>query len=253
MEASTTSDHDLERQGYAVYERVCPGGDVFRIRSAISKIVQEVQPQSLFEPETRQLSEAVSLTPTGLAIDRLFKLCPHLVSTVLRPEVIASLRTVLGSDMRLELVGAAVSDETRPFFRWHTHIGGVEERERLREQAWPAVDGVRRVLCLLYLDDLDEDGGPLLVLPRRVGDPTAPPGDIDARSWPGEAEIRAPAGTVVALDQCTWHAARSRRGTGLRMFVGAYFAAADEPWPEWGDRAMHTVRTTDRLFRSLVR
>lgn len=224
--------------GYAVFPHACEPSAVATLVEAIEGIVREVEPPALYAQDTVHVRDDVSITPTGLAISRLLGRRPDLAPLVLAPVVIDAIREVLGPDMRLELAGAVVSDASRPFFRWHTHIDGEEEGSRYRGGTWPVVDAVKRVLTLLYLCDLDDESGPLLVLPREVGDPTAPPASIDDPRWPGQVEVRARAGTLVALEQCTWHAAWSKKGAGHRIFVGCYFAAADAPVPAWADASL---------------
>ncbi|HJL19318.1 MAG TPA: phytanoyl-CoA dioxygenase family protein [Sandaracinaceae bacterium LLY-WYZ-13_1] len=226
---------DLRERGYAVFPDLLDAARVRVLREAVEELVAVAAPDAFYAPDTRPVTDRVAITPTGVAHDRLLSARPDLRPTVLPERLLAPLREVLGGDLRVELVGAVISDHTRPFFRWHTHIGGVEEGERNRRGAWPAVEGVHRVLTLLYLDDLDDESGPLLVLPRRVGDPTAPPHPLDEPRWPGAVELRPRAGTLVALEQCTWHAAYSRRSPGHRRLIGGYFGAADTPVPDWAD------------------
>lgn len=221
-----------------MFEDVLDAAQVGRLRDAIEALARAIDPPAYHSAETRVLSDAAMLAAPGLAIHRLLGQRPELAPLVLHPPVVDALRGVLGHDMVLELAGAVVSDQSRPFFTWHTHIDGEDEGARLRAGTWPAVTRPERVLTLLYLDDLDEEAGPLYVYPRRVGDPTAPPGDPNARRWEGQIELRPRAGTLVALEQCTWHAAASRQSPGHRVFVGCYFAAADARRPEWADAAL---------------
>jgi ectoine hydroxylase-related dioxygenase (phytanoyl-CoA dioxygenase family) len=239
-------------QGYASFEGVCTPDEVGRLREGIEALVREAGSPVLHSVKSQPLNDWAMLTSTGLALHRALHRRPDFVDLVLKAPVLDAVRAVLGEDMRIEVAGAVVSDAARPFFTWHTHIDGVDEGERVRAGHWPNVHRARRVLTLLYLDDLDEEGGPLLVLPRRLGDPTRPPGDLDVPDWPGHVELRVRAGTLVALEQCTWHAARSRRRPGLRMLFGCYFAAADEPPGAHTDPDIRNVPSCDPVFRSLV-
>ncbi|MCB9595966.1 MAG: phytanoyl-CoA dioxygenase family protein [Sandaracinaceae bacterium] len=226
---------ELVERGYAVFEGFADPAAVEALRAAIEELVVEIDPPRFYASPTEVLSDDVVVTSPGLAISRLLHARPALRPLVLRPELATTMRATLGDDAVLELAGAVVSDATRPFFRWHTHIDGEDEGERVKRGAWPAIADPLRVLTLLYLQDLDDDVGPLYVFPRRVGDPTPPPHDLDAHDWPGMVELRPRAGTLVALEQCTWHAADSLRGPGHRIFVGCYFAAARAERPDWAD------------------
>ena len=43
---------------------------------------------------------------------------------ILAPRVVAAARSLLGPDVRLELTGAVICDESRPFFTWHNRVEG---------------------------------------------------------------------------------------------------------------------------------
>lgn len=231
----------LRERGFAVLEDLVDPAGVAALRSSIDELVRAIDPPRFYASPTEVLSEDAVITSPGLALSRLLRARPALRPLVLPRALLDAMRAALGDDATIELAGAVVSDATRPFFRWHTHIDGVDEGERVKRGAWPRVDALDRVLTLLYLQDLDDDVGPLYVLPRRVGDPTPPPHDLDLREWPGMIELRPRAGTLVALEQCTWHAAGSLRGPGHRMFVGCYFAAARAPRAAWADPELSGV------------
>lgn len=231
----------LREQGYSVFEGFADAAAVATLREAIEALVAEIAPPRLYASPSEVLSAGVVVTSPGLAISGLLALRPALAPLVLNAALADAMRATLGDDAVCELAGAVVSDATRPFFSWHTHIDGEDEGERVKRGAWPPIREPLRVLTLLYLQDLDERTGPLFVLPRRVGDPTPPPHDLSLRDWPGMVELRPRAGTLVALEQCTWHAAGSLHGPGLRTFVGCYFAAAQAPPPAWADAALRAT------------
>ena len=229
---------DIVERGFAVFEDVVDPEGVQTLRRAVDEMLEVIDPPRYYAAQTEMVSDNVAVTSTGLAISRILDTRPELRPRMVHAPVLDALREVLGDDMRLELAGAVVSDETRPFFRWHTHIDGEEEGSRVRVGAWRPVEGVERVLTLLYLQDLDDTTGPLYVLPRRAGDPTPPPHDLDAQEWPGMIELRPRAGTLVALEQCTWHAAKSLTAPGLRVFMGCYFASPSTARPGWTDAGL---------------
>ena len=216
----------LLEQGYTVLEGLLRPEEVSALREAVLALVADIAPPRMQSPETTPLDERSFVSASGLGIPRLLRERPDLRPLVLSRRLLEVVGSVLGAGMRVEIAGASVSDASRPFFRWHSHVDGEDEGVRFSSKQWPRVPDVRRVLTLLYLDDLNDDTGPLFVLPRRAGDPTEPPYSIDLEEWPGQIELRPRAGTAVAIDQCTWHAARSMRGPGLRTFLGCYFAAA---------------------------
>ena len=216
----------LRVQGYAVLRDLLAPNEVRVVRQAVIRRVERVRPPALYSRSAIDLGDGNGVTPTGFAIGQLLERSPELEPVVLPSALREVMAATLGDDHAIELVGAVISDRRRPFFSWHTHIDREDESQRVRAGRWPAVDRVLRVLALLYLDDLNDDSGPLYVLPRQVGDPTEPPHPLDQQRWPGMVELRPRAGTVVALEQCTWHAAKSMRGPGTRVFVGSYFSRA---------------------------
>lgn len=253
MEVSTEPSDPVSRaiteQGYAILPGFLDAASLAQARAAIEALVERVAPERLYAPssvtlERPALPVPLVVTPTGLTITGVLRVAPELGPLLFQERLLAPLRALLGSDLRVEVVGAAVSDRTRPFFGWHTHIDGEEEWTRLSARRWPSKPRVERVVVVLYLDDLDDDGGPLLVLPRRAGDPTPPPHDTLAQDWPGQVTLRPRAGSAVLLEQCTWHAAHSRRTEGHRIFVGAYFSARAAPAPTFADGELDALVAT---------
>ncbi|MBX3125312.1 MAG: phytanoyl-CoA dioxygenase family protein [Polyangiaceae bacterium] len=209
-------------------------------------------PVPLFAPEVTRLEETTSVTPNGLAWFGLLYEAPGAATQHLEPLLLEVLHRLLGAEVRLELAAALISDSQRPFFPWHSHVGGVDTGVYSRHGAWPAVQGIERVVALRYLDELDDETGPLLIYPRRLGDAPEPPHDLHAEAWPGQVELKVRRGSVVLLDQCTWHAARARRGAGHRTLVGSYFRSASQPPPEWVDHGLGKLASLHPELAPLV-
>jgi hypothetical protein len=251
-----THTRELVERGYTVFERAYDPGWVANIRADIEGIHAEVGRPRCHAQGNVEVAPDIYLCAAGMAVRRLLHLRPRWAGSVIQPEIIAALRGALGDDMVLEVAGCVVSDDSRPFFNWHTHVGGVEDGEYHQTGIWPSVDRTQRVMTLTYLQDLDDTEGTMLVYPRRVGEPIAPPHDPDARSWPGQVELRVPAGSLVALDECTWHAVRPKLDDGLRIFVGLTYAAHDAPIGGWADDELPALADDEdasELLRALVR
>lgn len=244
VQASQTATEALASvatEGWARWVRAPDEVGVARLRSAISALRRRFDPPTLWSESNLPVGDNAMVTPTGFAVPRLLTEHPELRPLVLPPSLVEAVQSLLGADARLELLGTVVTDRTRPFFPWHTHIDGTDESERFRAGAWPTIDRLRRIFTLLYLDDVDATGGPLLVLPRRVGDSCRPPHDIHEQRWPRDVELRPAAGTLIAIDECTWHAAMPMLRDGERIFVGAYFAAGDTAAAPWADASLSSV------------
>ncbi len=171
---------------------------------------------------------------------------------MVRSDVVAAIRGYIGQDVEIELTGAVIADSHRPFFEWHTHIGGIDDSKYRHAGIWPQFDEPQRVMTLLYVQDLDAENGPLLVFPRGVREPTAPRHDPYALSWPDQVELQLPRGSVVVMDQCTWHAVRPKTNAGLRSFIGCYFKSPKAPPTEWIDESLRGFVGGGELLQSLL-
>jgi ectoine hydroxylase-related dioxygenase (phytanoyl-CoA dioxygenase family) len=256
MDAAEHSRELLER-GYTVFESLYEPEWVARILAEITDIHTELGHPRCWSPTAQELRPGINLCAAGLAVRRLVRMRPHLAASIIRPAVVAVLRDVLGHDMVLEIAGCVVSDSSRPFFGWHMHVGGVDDGEYRKSGNWPTVGkAMQRVMTLTYLQDLNDDNGPMLIFPRKLGEPTAPPQDLDALDWAGQVELRVPAGSLVVVDESTWHAVRPKRDAGLRVFVGLGYAAREAPIGGWADDEvgeLGDLPQASELLRSLMR
>jgi ectoine hydroxylase-related dioxygenase (phytanoyl-CoA dioxygenase family) len=253
---SAAHTHELLERGYTVFESIYEPEWVADVRAEIEALHAELGSPRCYTPDNRELRPGVHLCAAGMAVRRLVLMRPRLAANIIRPEVAAAMRGALGHDMVLEVAGCVVSDDSRPFFGWHMHVGGIDDGEYRKRDYWPAVGSMQRVMTLTYLQDLTDENGPMLILPRKVGEPTAPPQDLDAESWDGQVELRVPAGSLVAVDECTWHAVRPKRGPGLRIFVGVSYAARSASVGGWADEQvgeLGRLEQSSELLRSLMR
>ena len=242
----------LHRRGYAIFERAYDDAEMDRLAATMHQLHSAAGRPRCFSPEPLRIEPEIEVCPTGLVFYKFIKRCPEYADFVVRPEVVAAIRGYLGADMELELTGAVIADAHRPFFPWHTHIGGIDDGKYRREGIWPHFDAPERVMTLLYVDDIGEDNGPLLIHPRAVNDPTPPPHDPDALDWPNQVVATVPRGTVVIMDQCTWHAVRPKRTAGIRSFVGCYYRTSRAPVTEWVDESLRGFRGGGELLRSVL-
>ncbi|MDB5214078.1 MAG: hypothetical protein JWO86_2005 [Myxococcaceae bacterium] len=244
--------HALRERGYTVFESVYDEAEVKILGGTMDRLHQEAGRPACYSREPKRITPEIELCPTGLVFYKFVKRCPEHADMIVRPQIVESIRDYMGDDVELELTGAVVADASRPFFAWHTHIGGIDDGKYRREGIWPRFDAPQRLSSLLYVDDIEEDNGPLLVYPRRVADPTEPPHDPYAYDWPGADVVEVPRGSVVLMDQCTWHAVRAKRTPGIRSFIGCYYRTAMAPPTEWIDESLRDFSGGSPLFRSLL-
>lgn len=254
VEARST---ELLELGYTVFEALYDREWVAGVRADIEEIHAEAGRPPCYAAAPRgELIEGVFACPAGLAVPGFLRRASRWAGSTVHEDVVGTLRRTLGADMVLEVAGCVISDSSRPFFGWHNHVGGHDDGIYRATGSWPPVARPRRVMTLTYLQDLDEDAGPLLVFPRRVGEPSDPPRDPELERWPGQIELRPRAGSLVIIDECTWHAVLPMRAEGLRLFVGLAYAARDAEVGGWAHASVAELAElpdASDLLRSVLR
>lgn len=242
----------LVDDAYLVMPGLYGAAKVARIRGALAALYARLGRPPLYAKAPRWVSDDVEVSGTGLVVHKLLGFDRELHRELLEPAAIDVLRRALGADMHLEFTGAVICDRSRPFFRWHHHVGGIDDERFRRLGLRPTIDRPERVAMLVYLDELAVDSGQLLVWPHRVCGAAPPPGPLDGRRWDGQLAVCGPPGTVVMIDQTTWHAALPRVIDGPRYFFGLWFRAADAPEPERVDESLRRLDAADPLLRSVL-
>lgn len=241
---------ELLARGFAMVR----GGAYAELRAHVFGVYQaHGEPSPFAEQETR--SGACLINPTGFVIPSLLAECPEAAPWVLGDAVLDIARAALGDDMHLEMLGANITDASRPFFDWHQHIGGIDVEEVRALGIYPRFERSERLIAVTYLDAIDGDGGEILVVPRAIDEATEPLGAQTALSWPREVVVHLDAGDTLVLEQCTWHSVRPMRRDGMRAFVGAYLTASCAARTRAVDASLEAEGVADRLpphLRALV-
>jgi hypothetical protein len=259
MKRRELADEDLEAKAQQLVEdsyAVLPGhyeaAKVERIRGALAELYERLDTPPMYSKEPVWLGENLEVSGTGLVLHKLLGFDPSLHRDLLDAEIVEIVRRALGRDMHLEFAGAVITDRTRPFFRWHNHVGGIDDERYRRLGLRPAIEEIERVAMLVYLDEMGSDTGQLIIHPQRVSGAARPPGPVDELHWEGQFEVVGPPGTVVMIDQTTWHAALPRTVEGPRFFFGLWFAAASVPKSERVDESLFAIEASDPLLRSVL-
>jgi hypothetical protein len=243
----------VRTRGFALLPDVYPAETLIRIDRALDAVHARYGSPALTGQGARWLDEGVEIAPPGLALYGLLRFVPELAPHLFRPEPLAVLEAVLGSRMHLELVGAVLSDESRPFTEWESHAGGIDDERWRKTGKRPRRDSIVRMVHFLFVDPLTEDG-PWQLLPRAVGDPVDPAGDIHRPDWPGARPITASAGSVLLLEESVWHSVRPLATPGRRRFVGSYFASPEAEVPIGRDSSLDALAEAgDSVLQPLVR
>ncbi|MFO7564876.1 MAG: hypothetical protein R6X02_19685 [Enhygromyxa sp.] len=240
-------------RSYAVLPGHWDPAKLARIRAALLGIYARLDHPPLWSSKPRWQGENVEISDTGLVIHKLLSFDPELHADLIDPQVVEIIRGALGHDMHLEFAGAVITNHTRPFFKWHNHVGGIEDEKYRRLGLRPAIERPERIAMIVYLDEMGPGTGQLLIHPHRVSGAADPPGPIEQLHWEGQVEVSGGPGTVVMIDQTTWHAALPRTvDHELRLFFGLWFAASCVPKTERIDESLVAIDSPDPLLRSLL-
>jgi hypothetical protein len=242
----------LRERGYAVLEGLYDAREVETLRTPITQRYREIGAPPTFARPPVEPASRVEVSVVGLVFHELGRHLPELAPRLFHPTVIETARAVLGEDAFLEYAAAVVNRDERPFFPWHAHMGGVDNVVYRKGGVFPRYAEPERITGLIYLDDLTEETGTLLVAPRAMDDPTAPPHDPNQEDWPEQVELACRRGTVVLLDQSTWHAARPMRRKGLRSFIAFYLTSPRAAPTSWVDRSFTPHCADAPLLASLL-
>lgn len=216
----------VRRRGYAVLSGLYSEATIERLSASLDALRARHGSPPLTAPDASFIADCVEIAPPGLAFYGLLGFAPELGPDLYRDEALDALRALLGDEMHLELVGAVLSDESRPFTEWESHLGGIDDERWRREGKRPRQREVVRVVHFLLLDALEEDA-PWQVIERAVGDPVDPRGDLHEPTWPGATKVVAPAGSVLLLEESVWHSVLPMTRPGRRRFIGSFFAAPE--------------------------
>jgi hypothetical protein len=246
----TAAAASLRERGHAILPALVPAPQVERMRALMHAAVAAIDPPGLHASPPQMLAPDLQLSDTGLVFHELLGRVPALQRDLLHPTAHALLREVLGEAMYLEFVGAVVCDASRPFFKWHHHVGGIDDDLARREGRLPAGEPPERVAMLIYLDELGPGAGQLRIDPARRRGPSPHP--ETQRDWPEQVEVVGPPGTAVFLDQVTWHSVTVREQPGLRTFVGLWFTAPDAPLAELVDGSLERLEDPDPSLAAVL-
>jgi hypothetical protein len=257
MIAELTTDelpavNEILERGFTVFERVFSPREVAVLREPIERRYEALGRPATFARPPLEPAPDVEISIVGLVFHKLGAHFPELAVHLLKPEIVRTVRGLLGDDMHLEYTSAVVCNDERPFFPWHMHVGGVDNVVYRKGRLFPDFERSERVTMLLYLDDLTPEAGTLLAYPRGIRDSTLPPHDPKLEHWDGEVELACESGTVVLMEQSTWHAAQPKRSRGLRAFIACYFTSSVATKTSWVDESLRPFAPKGSLLADVL-
>ncbi len=243
---------ELEARGFAVLPTRLAPGELETLSSALDRLRADVGAVRLYAEDDVVLGDDVKVSPVGLTFFGVLGRAPELASLFVREDVVPILREVLGSELELEQACGVISDESRPFFFWHNHVGGIDG-EDFRARAPLAPSRIERLVVTFYATPLDTAHGAMLLHPRAVGDALWPPHPPGRTPWPDATVLDAPAGSIVVLDEATWHAVAPMEASGVRRFVAFFVRRADLPPTRRVDTTIAPALAADAQLASIYR
>ena len=220
----------LRREGYTVYEALVPEARAHELAADLRAQWLRLGSPPIVSREDTHLEPGVHVSPVGMTCASVLARIPGLAELLLRPELLELFAALLGPGFALEYNAGVISDEDRPFFFWHHHVGGIDAEDvRKSGDPYPRLHRIERLGCTLYASPLDDAHGVMQIWPRAAVGPSAPPFAPGEAPWPGATQLRAGVGSVVIFDQGTWHAVTPMRSPGQRFFFGFFIRRGDLP------------------------
>lgn len=223
-----TAAETLARRGFVLLPSVVSAPECAAYLEAVDASWRELGEPALHSQEDLAVGPNATVSPVGLVLADFLHRHAWAHELLLPPAVRDIASSVLGGDFVLERGAAVLSDHSRPFFFWHHHLLGMMNARDYRalDVRYPVYDVITRLSCTFYPVPLDEERGEMLVMPHRLGEPTAPAYEAMDAEWPGQETVTCPAGSVLVMEQSVWHAVRAMKQPGRRSFLGGFLAQA---------------------------
>lgn len=222
------------RDGYLVRERLLPLAEIQRLRAALDETVAR--------DKTPEKSGGKAFG--GVFVRHLADKHPAFLEMVDFDPVVSVARALFGPAVALRGFTARVCypDDPHQETEWHFH-------QRIVPDPLPPLFQQPQVLdCLLYLDDVDDQNGPLCVVP---GSHLWQERDLDKETFgeiPGQVTLRLPAGSCVLAHGSLWHRAMPTQpgGTLRRLLLFGY-------GPAWQKASIYGNKPPDGLTVNLLK
>jgi ectoine hydroxylase-related dioxygenase (phytanoyl-CoA dioxygenase family) len=233
VHASPQELQDLATSGYLVRQKLIQAEKLDALREATDRLTEKEWDQHRGDaPPTRSW---------GIIMRYLMDKDPVFLDLLKFEPVLSVARAMMGPLIRMRGLTARVSfpgaevQETS----WHQHLRVVSQ------PLPPWFCQPHSIDALIYLDDLDDDTGPLCVLPGSHAWLDREPPNNHFGPLPDEVVLRLPAGSVVIAHSNLWHRAMPTLGRKRRMLILGYA-------PVWLRKSPYGTAPTDGLTRQLL-
>jgi ectoine hydroxylase-related dioxygenase (phytanoyl-CoA dioxygenase family) len=235
--ASPEEIHRLVEEGYLLRERLIRGEALERLRSALDEVA---------ERERREQGARVSGSRAfgGLFLRHLLDKHPAFLELLKFEPTLSVARAVLGPLVQIRGLSSRIvpPDAPNSETEWHQH------HRYATDPPSPWFVRPHGLDCLIYLDDITADNGPICVRPRTHRDMQA--AEMPAETYedlPDQVELQPPAGSVLMMHATLWHRAKppTAPGNPRRLLLLNYT-------PTWMKLAPYGTRPADGLTRKLL-
>ena len=232
VHASPDELASLDRDGYLVRECLFPGQELEALRQATDR---------LFESEVDLESRKSGERSWGAILRYLEDKDPVFLDLIQHEGLVSIARAMMGPMVRLRGLSARISwpGEEVQSAPYHQHL-------RVNATPRPAWFSEPHGLdILIYLDDLNEETGPVCLVPgsHKWVDREPPYRQYDALE--DEVVFRVPAGSAVLMHSNVWHRTYPTVGASRRMLILSYT-------PCWLRRSPYGSPPEERLSESIL-
>jgi ectoine hydroxylase-related dioxygenase (phytanoyl-CoA dioxygenase family) len=232
-------DHVVEH-GYLVQERLIEGAELDALRAAADEV----------EAEELKTSRPGEGNFGGLFVRNLLDRHPKFLEMLDFEPAVSLTRALIGPQIQCHAMVLRVSYPDLPGqgVEWHYH------QRVLPEPNPPMFVRPQVIDHLIYLDDVDERTGPLVVLPGSHRW-TAGIASGDFSDKPGQVVLPVPAGSMVSAPSSTWHKAMPTVGGGRkrRLLILGYSPTFMKPVDAFGGEPTRKLRESgDRETKELL-
>ena len=233
VDASPHELDQLDREGFLVRERLFVDDHLLRLRESTDR---------LFAAEVDRSKRKTGERSWGSILRYLEDKDPVFLDLIQYEPILSVARAMMGPMVRLRGLSARITwpGEEIQSAPYHQHL----RVNTLPRPPW--FSDPHGLDALVYLDDLNDDTGPVSVVPgsHKWQDREPPYQQFD----PVESELtlRVPAGSVVMMHSNLWHRAASTVGADRRMLILSYT-------PCWLRRSPYGVPPENGLTASLLK
>jgi ectoine hydroxylase-related dioxygenase (phytanoyl-CoA dioxygenase family) len=231
--ATPAEIQQLVQQGYLIRERLFQEEALERLRTALDEV----------ETQERAGQTVSSRGFGGLFIRYLMDKHPLFLEMLKFQPTLSVARAVLGPLVQIRGFSARISypNEPNQEVQWHIHQKFVPNPQPAFFVHPHALD------CLIYLDELTDDNGPLCFLPGSHLDTEMDFPSQDFTDLPGQVLVKVPAGSCVIIHSNLWHRALPTQPNGgkRRLLLVTYT-------PTWMRQAPYGVKPQNGLTQALI-